>query len=1006
MPDYTPGVYGGGLNGYWGQYGYDSMKSYCDSGVEYVTLAFVNSAPENEESGWPGTNFAGHCPGSVFQYEEDGVLYDSNLWSNCYLIQEGIPYCQSLGVKVLLSIGGDYNADTSNYKVATEESGRAFAHSLYQIFGPLQAGYDGPRPFDSDAYGVQSVDGFDFDIEQDFDMTPYIAMIDELRSYDPSLLITAAPQCPTSSDWFYMEELIQTSQLDALFVQFYNNPDCDLLGDGEYAYDNFNYLDWENVLTSSTASKSAKIYVGLPASDLAAGTGYITPTVISEVIQYLKDRASFGGISLWDLNRGASNIVDLEGTSFNDAVLEALGVTRTTSAVTSSAPTSTSEASTTTAVSTEASTTASISTEAETTAETTTSISTEAESTASVSIEAETTTSTDLSTSDSTSYTTDSTADSTTGFDSTPTTTPGSDSVPTTTPGSDSAPTTTPGPDNAPTGTPTDTQECDSSTEFDSTSTAPNNTPTGPETTPGVETPSTTAPGPDSTSTDAANESTSAGPDSTPAGPDSTPTGSDSTSTSTAIVSTPVGPDSTPTGAATTSGVETSTTALCYGTECGSSTTAPGPDNTPAGPDSTPTGSDSTSTGAAIDGTSTGSDNTFTSSDSAPTGAATDSIATGSATDSTAPGSEATGTDSTATGPEATGPEATGSATDSLPGSEATGADSTAAGALTTTSIPYGGAATTESASSTTSTVYTTHVYTVTKCPPEVTNCPANAATPYVTTEIVALYTTVCPVTAAEKSTTKAGEASKPEPTYAAVSEEVKTVYTTNVHTVTMCPAYVTDCPVGSITTEVSSYTTTVVHVAGITAAEVEEEVPEVSTLYTTKIHTITKCPAYVTDCPVGSVTTEVSSWTTTVAKTTETASVEVPEESVPEETTTVKATSTIYTTVVVPAATLETSSTSSAATSTIYTTIVVPAVTLETSSKPSATTYKSEAETTDKRPEGVAATTGGCVGAGCSATTHTSPSATIQPVTAGASTAGLGLTAVIAAAALQMLVL
>jgi len=46
----------------------------------------------------------------------------------------------------------------------------------------------------------------------------------------------------------------------------------------------------------------------------------------------------------------------------------------------------------------------------------------------------------------------------------------------------------------------------------------------------------------------------------------------------------------------------------------------------------------------------------------------------------------------------------------------------------------------------TTSTVYATSVYTVTSCAPTVTDCPAG---PHLTTEIISLYTTVCPVSAA-----------------------------------------------------------------------------------------------------------------------------------------------------------------------------------------------------------------------------------------------------------------
>ncbi|KAH7157435.1 glycoside hydrolase superfamily [Dactylonectria estremocensis] len=916
----------GGLNGYWGQYGSDPMKSYCDSGVEFITLSFVNSAPEHEASGWPGTNFAGHCPGDVYMYGEDNQL-KSNLWKNCYLIQEGIPYCQSLGVKVLISIGGDYNEQTSNYAVSTEEKGRDFADILYSIFGPKQDSWTGPRPFDSDLYGTQSVDGFDFDIEKDLDMAPYIAMIDQLRIHDPNLIITAAPQCPTSSQYFYMEELIQTSPLDALFVQFYNNQYCDLIEDEGLAGDGFNYQTWEDILADSNESKSAKIYVGLPASASAAGTGYVGPDVIAEVIDDLKDRPSFGGISLWDLNRGASN-VDEEGKSFNDAVLEALC-----------------------GVNPSASSTASVSATATSTSDASTTASTDASTTASTDVSA-----TDVSTPDSTptasgstSETTESTAEGTsTETYNTPT-------------GSDSTPTAS---DSTPTGSATDSTTASSDNTSTDSGTTPIGTPTG-------------------TPTDSATDSTTASSD----------------NTSTDSGTTPIG---TPTGTPTDSATE-STTASSDNTSTDSGTTPIGtPTGTPtdSATDSTSTDSatDSTSVESATDSTTASSDSTSTDSGNTPTGtptgtptdSAVGSTFTDSTTDNTSTGSA---TDSTATGTDATG-----SSTESTnSGSEATSTDNSAG--ATTTSIPYGGMTTTESASSTTSTVYTTHVYTVTKCPPEVTNCPAG---PYVTTEIVPLYTTVCPVTAGEHAT-KTTKASKPDVTYAAVSEEVKTVYTTNVYTVTKCPIYVVDCPVGSVTTEVSTYTTTVAHAAQTTAAEFKEEVPEVETVYTTKVHTITKCPAYVTNCPVGSVTTEISSWTTTVAKTTGTAAAEVP-----EETTTVLATSTLVTTVYVPAATHEASSEPSTVSGTIYTTIIVPAVTLETSSKPSATTYKPLAETTYTRPEGVAQPTGGCIGEGCSATTYTTPSspAATQPVTAGASNVGLGLTAVIAVAALQLFAL
>ncbi|KAL2065294.1 hypothetical protein VTL71DRAFT_2963 [Oculimacula yallundae] len=63
----------------------------------------------------------------------------------------------------------------------------------------------------------------------------------------------------------------------------------------------------------------------------------------------------------------------------------------------------------------------------------------------------------------------------------------------------------------------------------------------------------------------------------------------------------------------------------------------------------------------------------------------------------------------------------------------------------------------------TTSTVYTTSIYTITSCAPSVTDCPSKLG--HVTTEIIKLYTTVCPVT----------ETAKPTPsTYSPVSPVVE----------------------------------------------------------------------------------------------------------------------------------------------------------------------------------------------------------------------------------------
>ncbi|KAF5552502.1 endochitinase 2 precursor [Fusarium phyllophilum] len=340
-----------GLNGYWGQLGSDSLKSYCDSAPEYVTLSFVNQAPEHTESGYPGTNFAGHCAAGVYS-NKNGVA--SSLLSECYTIKEGIPYCQERGVKVLLSIGGVYKEAGSNYKVTTDDKGVDFADFLYKAFGPYDQTWDGPRPFDSDDGTTRpAVDGFDFDIEHDLPNGPYIAMINELRRLNSDVIITGAPQCPTSNQYFYMKDMINQAKFDALFIQFYNNPGCDAIPDPSVSWDRFNYDDWEGIIEDSACSQNAKLYVGLPASEAAApGGGYLEPEAMKDLVCALKDKTHFAGISLWDLTRGAGNEID--GKNYNEHVMDALKygcdpvpVTTTTALTTTSEATSTAESTTT-----------------------------------------------------------------------------------------------------------------------------------------------------------------------------------------------------------------------------------------------------------------------------------------------------------------------------------------------------------------------------------------------------------------------------------------------------------------------------------------------------------------------------------------------------------------------------------------------------------------------------------------------------------------------------------
>ncbi|KAF5232242.1 hypothetical protein FANTH_13050 [Fusarium anthophilum] len=761
-----------GLNGYWGQLGSDSLKSYCDSAPEYVTLSFVNQAPEHTESGYPGTNFAGHCAAGVYS-NKDGVA--SSLLSECYTIKEGIPYCQERGVKVLLSIGGVYNEAGSNYKVTTDDKGVDFADFLYKTFGPYDQSWDGPRPFDSDDGTTRpSVDGFDFDIEHDLPNGPYIAMINELRRLNNDVIITGAPQCPTSDQYFYMKDMINQAKFDALFIQFYNNPSCDAIPDPSVSWDRFNYDDWEGIVEDSACSQNAKLYVGLPASEAAApGGGYLEPEAMKDLVCALKDKTHFAGISLWDLTRGAGNEID--GKNYNEHVMDALKygcdpvpVTTTTALTTTSEATSTAESTTT----------------------------------------ADTTTA-DVST--TTGVTTTSHA---------------------------------------------------SSTDASSTETA---------TTSGLTTAdTTTASGVSSTGDSTASSDTSAATDVT-----STRTTSDASSAT----------ETTDSSATNVSGSVTDTTA--------SETSATATDSSADTTNTSATGSvSSTDTASAtVDATAT--------SDSS---AITEDAAT-STTDATLESNTITETARTTDSAQETESATAETTFSTFKGWNATyGAPSyTQKYGNPTTLIPSGTASITKgppvytkypdntyAVSMTTSTVCTTRLHT--------------AADGYVVTETIPLYTTVCPVTGKAKPTN-----------YAVPSQyETKTVYTTSVHTVTKCPPEVADCPYGSVTTETIPVYTTVCPVTE-KSKPAPTDVPynhEIKTLYTSQVNTISHCAPGTRDCVVGAITTEIASWTTATVPAQQTQPIKIyrPVPEMPKiATKEAHYNGTVYTSVAVPPVTLKT---------------------------------------------------------------------------------------------------
>ncbi|KAK8579223.1 hypothetical protein V6N12_069552 [Hibiscus sabdariffa] len=250
---------------YWGQNGNEgTLAETCATGnYGFVNLAFLPTFGNGQT---PMINLAGHC----------------DPFSNgCTKLSSDIKSCQAKGIKVMLSIGGG----AGSYYLASSDDARQVATYLWNNF---LGGQSVSRPF-----GDAVLDGIDFDIEGGTnqhwdDLARYLS---GYSKPDTKVYLTAAPQCPFPDAW--VGGALKTGLFDYVWVQFYNNPPC------QYTPDDIGNLEnsWKNWTTDIPATK---IFLGLPASPEAAGSGFIPVSdLTSQVIPAIKGSAKYGGIMLW-----------------------------------------------------------------------------------------------------------------------------------------------------------------------------------------------------------------------------------------------------------------------------------------------------------------------------------------------------------------------------------------------------------------------------------------------------------------------------------------------------------------------------------------------------------------------------------------------------------------------------------------------------------------------------------------------------------------------------------
>ncbi|KAG5719543.1 hypothetical protein E4T56_gene9501, partial [Termitomyces sp. T112] len=70
----------------------------------------------------------------------------------------------------------------------------------------------------------------------------------------------------------------------------------------------WNFGVWDDWAKNTSPNKDIKIYVGAPAAESAANTGYVNAETLGKIAQETRSKySSFGGIMLWDISQAYGN---------------------------------------------------------------------------------------------------------------------------------------------------------------------------------------------------------------------------------------------------------------------------------------------------------------------------------------------------------------------------------------------------------------------------------------------------------------------------------------------------------------------------------------------------------------------------------------------------------------------------------------------------------------------------------------------------------------------------
>ncbi|GAB7329854.1 hypothetical protein MBLNU13_g01570t1 [Cladosporium sp. NU13] len=245
------------------------LTSLCSNpNVDIVILSFVFSF--SDANGYPSIDFGPGCSGQTPSQAD---------------VAPGLKDCSALAPEI------------AAYTQATE-----FASTLWDLFGAGD-GLDAKlRPFGPDII----IDGFDIDNENhntDHYETFAIALREQFDTDgNKTYYLPAAPQCPVPDESIPLGAM---QQADFVWVQFYNNPSCNIDAPGFRQ----SLKAWSDLLASGTQVRGPRLYIGAAGFE-GAGSGYVKGSGLGTRVRTARGLhiQNFGGVMLWDGSEAALNV--------------------------------------------------------------------------------------------------------------------------------------------------------------------------------------------------------------------------------------------------------------------------------------------------------------------------------------------------------------------------------------------------------------------------------------------------------------------------------------------------------------------------------------------------------------------------------------------------------------------------------------------------------------------------------------------------------------------------